>query len=166
MSELIDGELALIDCELAHDAKLCSCEHPAAGHPRQVGVGLPRTLLDRHGSSHPLSRAAAIDKDLRSISTHRAEDRLSPTFTGSAATSATLPMSVSSVVVSHLMLRQNGPPSSELMPNTAAPSWSVLPVRGHVVAEKTRGFDANLAAHKVGPWLCRRTRYSATTPWP
>jgi hypothetical protein len=34
MSELIDGELA-------HDAKLCSCEHPAAGHARQVGVGLP-----------------------------------------------------------------------------------------------------------------------------
>jgi hypothetical protein len=64
MSELIDGELALIDCELAHDAKLCSCD-PAAGHPRQVGVGLPRTLLDRHGSSHPLSRAAAIAKELR-----------------------------------------------------------------------------------------------------
>jgi hypothetical protein len=46
MSELIDGELA-------HDAKLCSCEHPTAGHARQVGVGLPSTLLDRYGSSHP-----------------------------------------------------------------------------------------------------------------
>jgi hypothetical protein len=55
MSELIDGELALIDGQLAHEAKLCSCEHPAAGHARQVGVGLPRILLDRHGSSHPLS---------------------------------------------------------------------------------------------------------------
>jgi hypothetical protein len=81
MAQLIDGELALIDGELAHDAKLCSCEHPTAGHARQVGVGLPRTPLDRHGSSHPLSRVAAIARDLRSISMHRAEGRLSPTST-------------------------------------------------------------------------------------